>query len=92
MWILACGQRCVVSLMVLVALVMVPARASAEWFIDLYGGYAWTERADVQVKGLDILGVPVDVELLGTWHCSASTASRASRPTSTPAISATRRP
>lgn len=64
MWIPAYGRRYMISLAVLVALVPAPPHASAEWFIDLYSGYSWTERSDVQVRGFDILGVPVDVELL----------------------------
>lgn len=43
---------------------LAPAPAAAEWFLDLYGGQSWTRDTDIEIQGLDISGVPVDVELL----------------------------
>lgn len=37
--------------------------ASAEWFVDVYGGRSWTRPADVDIDGIDVLGVPVHVTL-----------------------------
>ena len=68
---LAYSRRHVILLVVLVALVTAPARASAEWFIDLYGGYSRTERADIHIRGFDVLGVPIDVELLSVDPASS---------------------
>jgi opacity protein-like surface antigen len=51
----------------LVALVLValgPAPARAEFLLDGYGGLAWTRQTDVEIRGLDVLGVPVRARLL----------------------------
>lgn len=55
-----------VAVVVLVGLSCAGFRpARAEIFVDLYGGYSWTRPTDVRIKGIDILGVPVDVRLIG---------------------------
>lgn len=50
----------VLSLVVLAT----PAVAHAEWFVDAYAGWSMTERADVDIKGISVAGVPVRASLL----------------------------
>jgi opacity protein-like surface antigen len=50
------SRRCL-ALMVLAALVVVPVQASAEWFVDLYAGYTWTQRSDLGVTTFSNSGV-----------------------------------
>jgi cytochrome c oxidase assembly factor CtaG/opacity protein-like surface antigen len=45
-------------------LLATPAVASAEWFVDAYAGWSMTERADVDVGGISVAGVPVRASLL----------------------------
>jgi hypothetical protein len=56
------GGRAYAFLLGLV-LALTPAGARAEFFVDLYGGLSWTRPTDVDIRGIDILGVPVDVTL-----------------------------
>jgi len=50
-------------LCVLAASACVAAPADAEWAIDLYGGAAWLDRADLRVKGTDSTGAAVDATI-----------------------------
>jgi opacity protein-like surface antigen len=51
-------------ILLLVALVLSPAVASAEWYLDAYAGWSSTQRADVDITGLSVSGVPVQASLL----------------------------
>jgi len=48
----------------LVAVVLGPSSASAEWFLDVYAGWSSTQRTNVDISGQSISGVPVQASLL----------------------------
>jgi len=54
-------MRFVASIVVL-CLALTAGPASAEWFVDVYGGYSLTEKTDVTAHTSDGLGVYRDVE------------------------------
>lgn len=54
----------VVILLVLLAVLLLPGPARAEWFFDAYAGRSTTERADVDIRGFSVAGVPVQASLL----------------------------
>lgn len=57
-------SRYCLMLVVAAVLVAAPAQASAEWFFDLYAGYAWTENSDLTITRINNAGVAIRTELL----------------------------
>ena len=54
----------VLSALALFLLVLAPRPAHAEWYLDAYAGWSWTEDADVDIHGISVGGVPVQASLL----------------------------
>lgn len=47
----------------IVAVAWAGAPAEAEWALDVYGGAAWSQSADLQVSGRDDTGATVDATI-----------------------------
>jgi opacity protein-like surface antigen len=53
-----------ILLLALVAVVLSPTGARAEWYLDAYAGFSSTQKTDVNISGLSVSGTPVQASLL----------------------------